>query len=95
MKIDASQLSEVARLARLTFNVEDTAKFAQNLSEILSFVEQLEAANTQAVTPMAHPVDAQLPLRADIADIADQRELFQAVAPSVADGLYLVPKVID
>jgi aspartyl-tRNA(Asn)/glutamyl-tRNA(Gln) amidotransferase subunit C len=48
---------------------------------------------------MAHPLDARLPegqrLRVDQVTEADQRELYQSVAPATQDGLYLVPKVIE
>ena len=44
---------------------------------------------------MAHPLDAQQRLRADVVTEHDQREHFQANAPQVEAGLYLVPKVIE
>ena len=48
---------------------------------------------------MAHPLDARLPegqrLRPDEVTETDRREAYQAVAPAVQDGLYLVPKVIE
>jgi len=59
------------------------------------FVEQLDSTDTGGVTPMAHPLDAVQRLRADEVTETDQRERFQAIAPAVEDGLYLVPKVID
>ena len=48
---------------------------------------------------MAHPLDGQLPvaqrLRPDEVAERDRRQEFQAVAPAVEGGLYLVPKVIE
>jgi aspartyl-tRNA(Asn)/glutamyl-tRNA(Gln) amidotransferase subunit C len=44
---------------------------------------------------MAHPVDANQRLRADQITEIDQRSEFQAGAPAVENGLYLVPKVIE
>ena len=52
-------------------------------------------ANTDDVTPMAHPVDTAQPLRADEVTESDQRDEFQRNAPAVENGLYLVPKVIE
>ena len=44
---------------------------------------------------MAHPLDAVQRLRADVVTEANQREMFQSIAPAVQDGLYLVPQVIE
>ena len=44
---------------------------------------------------MAHPLDAVQRLRPDEVSEPDRREHFQAIAPAVEDGLYLVPKVIE
>jgi aspartyl-tRNA(Asn)/glutamyl-tRNA(Gln) amidotransferase subunit C len=44
---------------------------------------------------MAHAQDAILPLRDDAVTEQDRRALYQQQAPAVADGLYLVPKVLD
>ena len=58
-------------------------------------VEQMEAANTEGVPPMAHPLSMSQRLRADEVTESDQREQFQRIAPRVEAGLYLVPKVIE
>jgi aspartyl-tRNA(Asn)/glutamyl-tRNA(Gln) amidotransferase subunit C len=44
---------------------------------------------------MAHPLDATQRLREDRVTETDRRDAFQAVAPAVENGLYLVPKVLD
>jgi aspartyl-tRNA(Asn)/glutamyl-tRNA(Gln) amidotransferase subunit C len=44
---------------------------------------------------MAHPLDANQRLREDQITESDRRADFQAGAPAVEDGLYLVPKVIE
>jgi aspartyl-tRNA(Asn)/glutamyl-tRNA(Gln) amidotransferase subunit C len=45
---------------------------------------------------MAHPLADQVQrLRPDAVTETDQRDKFQHNAPSVAAGLYLVPKVIE
>ena len=62
---------------------------------MLNLVDQLQAADTEGVAPMAHPLDATQRLRADEVTEPNQRESFQAIAPASEAGLYLVPKVID
>ena len=60
---------------------------------------RLRGGDPADMEPMAHALDAHLPsgqrLRPDEVSERDQRERFQAVAPSTDKGLYLVPKVIE
>lgn len=44
---------------------------------------------------MAHPGDPDLRLRADDPTEPDRRDDYQRGAPAVAQGLYLVPRVIE
>ncbi|MGB1109052.1 MAG: Asp-tRNA(Asn)/Glu-tRNA(Gln) amidotransferase subunit GatC [Gammaproteobacteria bacterium] len=95
MSLDADDVKKIAHLARLAIDEDAIPKYAENLSSIMDFVEQMSACDTQGVVPMAHPLDAVQRLRADEVTEQDQREKFQAIAPSVEAGLYLVPKVIE
>ncbi len=95
MALDAEAVRKIAHLARLGVDASENESYARNLSDILAFVEQLNAVDTQGVEPMAHPLDASQRLRADEVTESDQREQFQQVAPKVEAGLYLVPKVIE
>ncbi|QKT02872.1 Asp-tRNA(Asn)/Glu-tRNA(Gln) amidotransferase subunit GatC [Ectothiorhodospiraceae bacterium 2226] len=95
MSLEKADVEKIAQLARLAIRDEDVPEYARNLSRILDLVEQMNAVATQGVTPMAHPLDAVQRLRPDAVSETDQRERFQAIAPQVEDGLYLVPKVIE
>jgi aspartyl-tRNA(Asn)/glutamyl-tRNA(Gln) amidotransferase subunit C len=95
MSLNKADIEKIAHLARLSIDDADIDAYAGNLSRILELVEQMNAVNTDAVTPMAHPLDAVQRLREDRVTETDQREEFQAIAPSVEDGLYLVPRVIE
>ena len=95
MALQPSEVSRIAHLARLAIDERDIPDYARNLSDILAFVEQLTAADTGGVTPMAHPLETTQRMRPDEVSETDQRERFQAVAPQVEAGLYLVPKVIE
>ena len=91
----SSDIKKIAHLARLKINEETAEETAQSISDVLLLVDQLQSANTEGVTPMAHPLDAVQRLRADTISEPNQRESFQSIAPATEDGLYLVPKVID
>lgn len=95
MSLDRTDVEKIAHLARLAISEEDVPVYAENLSRILSFVEQMNAVDTAGVEPMAHPLDVTQRLRTDAVTEDEQRARFQAIAPQVEAGLYLVPKVIE
>jgi aspartyl-tRNA(Asn)/glutamyl-tRNA(Gln) amidotransferase subunit C len=95
MSLDKEAVGKIAHLARLGVDTAEYETYARNLSDILSFVEQLNAVDTTGVEPMAHPMDASQRLRPDQVTESDQRDRFQRIAPKVEAGLYLVPKVIE
>lgn len=95
MSLDAREVEKIAHLARLAIRDEDVPAYAGNLSAILDLVAQMNQVDTHGVAPMAHPLDMPQRLRADEVTEPDCRAEFQAVAPQVEAGLYLVPKVIE
>lgn len=95
MSLTPEQVRKVATLARLRVDEGDIDDYASELSGILDMVTALEAADTDDITPMAHPLDLAARLRPDEVRETDEREAFQRIAPAVADGVYLVPKVIE
>ena len=95
MAIQPEQVAEIAHLARLDVAPEARDDYARNLSDILAFVEEMGRADTAQVEPLAHPLEMPQRLRPDAVTEENRREAFQAVAPSVDSGLYLVPRVIE
>lgn len=95
MSLSPQQVRQVAHLARLELQDAQVASYAQQLSNILDMVGQLSGVDTGGVPAMAHPLDMVQRLRPDTVTETDRRADFQAHAPAVADGLYLVPKVIE
>ena len=95
MSLDKSDVEKIAHLARLAIDESTIPDYARDLNNILNLVEQMSAVNTNAVSPMAHPLDAHQRLREDVVSETDQRELFQSIAPKTDAGVYLVPQVIE
>ena len=95
MALDKSDVESIAHLARLAIGEEDVPAYAENLSNILTLVEQMNSVDTSGVAPMAHPLDMAQRLREDVVSEENQREHLQQHAPSVENGLFLVPKVIE
>ena len=95
MSLDKDQVQQIATLARLKLDDDEYAESVEKLSKIVDFVDQLSQADTTDVVPMAHPLDVAQRLRPDVVTESDERDHYQENAPSVTDGLYLVPKVIE
>ena len=95
MSLDKDQVQHIATLARLRLDDEEFADVVDKLSRIVDFVDQLQAAPTDDVLPMAHPLNMTQRLRADEVTEPDERDDIQENAPSNDGGYYLVPKVIE
>lgn len=95
MSLSNEQVRQVAQLARLALQPEQVERYAGQLTNILEMVGQLAQAQTDDVAPMAHPLDMHQRLRTDAVTESNRRDAFQAIAPAVENGLYLVPKVIE
>jgi aspartyl-tRNA(Asn)/glutamyl-tRNA(Gln) amidotransferase subunit C len=100
MPLSPDEARRVADLARIELDRAETAPLLVQLNGILALVEQLQAADTEGIEPMAHPAatgaaGAGLRLRPDRVTETDRRTLYQSVSPQVDQGLYLVPKVIE
>ena len=95
MALTTDQVARIAHLARLQLPSDENARVTDSLNNILGLIDQLQAANTEGIEPMAHPLDATQPLRADSVSEHNQREAFQRIAPAVQDGCYLVPRVVE
>jgi len=92
--VELKTIENLAKLARIHINDETLAETAKSITEVLALVGQLQAADTDNIQPMAHPLDAVQRLREDVVTETDQHASFQAIAPATENNLYLVPKVI-
>lgn len=95
MSIERKDIEKLAELARIQLNESTINETTKSLGDVLALVDQLQAADTTGVEPMAHPTDAVQRLRNDEVTEINQRDAFQAIAPATEAGLYLVPKVIE
>lgn len=101
MAITDQDVARISDLARIALSADEAERTRSELNGILSLIEQLQAVDTQGVEPLAHPLSAHqeisLRLRSDQAAAGDetQREALMANAPATAQGLFLVPTVIE
>jgi aspartyl-tRNA(Asn)/glutamyl-tRNA(Gln) amidotransferase subunit C len=95
MSLTPDQIERLAQLARIAVPADEADIVRERLNRVLGLIDQLLAVETEGIEPMSHALDVVQPLRPDAVTEGDQRALFQAAAPAVQDGLYLVPKVIE
>ena len=95
MSFSPDDVARIARLARIGIDPGAAGDMRAKLDAIFALINELLAIDTAGVEPMAHAQDVMLPLRDDVVTETDHRALYQRSAPEVADGLYLVPKVIE
>jgi aspartyl-tRNA(Asn)/glutamyl-tRNA(Gln) amidotransferase subunit C len=95
MSLSLDDVRRIARLARIRTDDAEAARYQSQLNDIFGLIAEMQAVDTTGIEPMAHARDLHQRLREDAVTEPDRREAFQAVAPQVEAGLYLVPKVIE
>ena len=98
MALTPQDVSRIAQLARLELQSAEQAAMLAQLNGFFRIVEQMSAVDTSGVEPLYTPLSAvqevALRLRDDAVTETDHRDANQRSAPSVEDGLFLVPKVL-
>lgn len=95
MTLSLSDIERIAHLARIDISASDAHDVHIKLEAIFAMINELASVDTTGVAPMSHAQDMTMPLRADVVTEGDSHARFQAVAPAVEDGLYLVPRVVE
>jgi aspartyl-tRNA(Asn)/glutamyl-tRNA(Gln) amidotransferase subunit C len=95
MSVDREDIEKLGELARIDISDENAKSSVKSINDVLALVEQLQAADTANIEPLANPLEARQRLRPDEVSETNRREEFQAIAPATEEGLYLVPKVIE
>ena len=95
MALDKAEVEKIAHLAQLHISEFETREVTTRITDILALIDQMQSVDTNAIEPLAHPLDLVQRLREDKVTEENQRNKLQQLAPASADGLYLVPKVLD
>jgi aspartyl-tRNA(Asn)/glutamyl-tRNA(Gln) amidotransferase subunit C len=93
--ISPDEVLHIAALARLKLTDDEVASFAQELSNILDYINQLREVSVEGVEPTAHAVNIQNVLRHDEARPPLDPEAALANAPERQQSFFKVPKVLD
>ena len=95
MSVDKDTVRRVARLARIAMPEDRLEPLAVELSNILSWVEQLNEVDVEGVAPMTSAVEADLPMREDVVTDGGYPDKIVKNAPKTEDHFFIVPKVVE
>ena len=95
MSLSPDDVKRIARLARIEIDDAQAQATQVQLNSIFDLIATMQAVDTRGIAPMAHAQEVTQRLREDAVTETDRHAAFQAIAPAVENGLYLVPKVIE
>ncbi len=95
MALSKQDIEYIAHLARLEVTEAEIPAYTEKLGKIIDFIDELGAADTGDLLPMAHPLEMSQRLRADEVTEINERDRYQENAPQTQDGLYVVPRVVE
>lgn len=85
----------VAHLARLSITPEEEQKLGAQLNSILGYVEKLKEVDVSGVEPTAHAFPLVNVIRPDEVQPSLSQEDALRNAPAQANGLFMVPKIVE
>ena len=85
----------VARLARISLSPDEEAKLSAQLGKILEHIKKLKEADVSGVEPTAHAIPLINVTRADETRPSMSNEDALRNAPATANGLFMVPKIVE
>jgi aspartyl-tRNA(Asn)/glutamyl-tRNA(Gln) amidotransferase subunit C len=88
-------IDHVAHLARLALTPEEKAKFATQLGDVLTYIEQLKKVDVSGVEPTAHAYPVFNVWADDVAQPGLPVEAALKNAPAQRNNMIVVPKVVE
>lgn len=95
MALTIEEVRKIATLARLHLNPDEQAKYTEQLSAILAYAARLQEVDTTHIPPTASVLPLTAPLRADEPRLSPARQTIIDNAPSVEEGMFRVPPVLE
>ena len=88
-------LSRAVKLARIELTPEEQQRLAPQLVEVLQYVEKLNELDVSDVEPTAHATPLSNVMREDEPRESLSQEVALRNAPKTANGLFVVPKIVE
>lgn len=95
MSVTDKDVRYIADLARLQLSEDEVKSFAQDMNQILKYMERLEELDTSDVEPLEHVIDLKSRLRPDKVEKPISHEDALKNAPDADSDYFRVPKVIE
>jgi aspartyl-tRNA(Asn)/glutamyl-tRNA(Gln) amidotransferase subunit C len=95
MSLDNATVARIASLARIKVPNDELGGLADELNQIMGWIEQLSEVPTDDVEPMSQAAQLKLRWREDVVTEGDRRDDVLANAPDARDGYFTVPKVVE
>jgi aspartyl-tRNA(Asn)/glutamyl-tRNA(Gln) amidotransferase subunit C len=95
MSLNEDDVRKIAFLARIRVDEARLAPLADELNNIVGWVEQLSEVDTNGIAPMTSAVDIATPLRKDVVNDGDKVEDILVNAPDREGSFFAVPKVVE
>jgi aspartyl-tRNA(Asn)/glutamyl-tRNA(Gln) amidotransferase subunit C len=95
MSADPIDVQYVARLARLSLTPAEQQIFGSQLSHVLDYIAKLKELDVSGIEPTAHAVPLINVTRSDEAVSSLPHAAALRNAPAQANGLFLVPKIVE
>ena len=95
MSIDIKTAARIAKLARIKVDEVDLSALAQEFTNILGFIEQLNEVDVEGIEPMTSVTPQRLFRREDVVNDGNQQAAVLANAPDSREGFFAVPMVVE
>ena len=93
--MDKKTVATIAYLSRLSLNEKNEDKITNDLENIIKFVDQLNAAETDNIEPLASPLEKTAKTRLDKITAENRKEIFLERSPKSNEDYFLVPRVVE
>lgn len=89
MRLNTAQVQKVAKLANLTLTPDEEEKYAEQLSKILDYIDELNSVNTEGIQPTFNVISRDNVFRSDTAEPGLTQEEALLNAPVKKDGFFV------
>jgi aspartyl-tRNA(Asn)/glutamyl-tRNA(Gln) amidotransferase subunit C len=95
MALDKTIVARIATLARIKVPDSELEPLAGELTQILTWIEQLKEVDVSGVEPMTSVAHLKAPQREDKVTDGGDRDAILKNAPQAIRGFFAVPKVVE
>jgi aspartyl-tRNA(Asn)/glutamyl-tRNA(Gln) amidotransferase subunit C len=88
-------IKHVAHLARLSLSPKEEQKMGAQLANVLGYIDKLKEVDVSGVEPTAHAFPLVNVTRPDEIRPSISNEEALRNAPATANGLFMVPKIVE